>query len=83
METNMITVRLEPQLEQTVTTLSHQMGISKSEFMRKSITAFIDSMGQPSPWALGNTVFGKYESGQDNLSTDRKRLVKEKIEAKR
>ena len=79
----MITVRLEPQLEQTVNTLAHQMGISKSEFMRKSITSYIDSMEKPSPWALGSDVFGKYESGQENLSTDRKRIFKEKIEAKR
>lgn len=79
----MITVRLEPQLEQTVTTLAQQMGISKSEFMRKSITAFIDSMGQPSPWELGHDLFGKYDSGNENLSADRKKLVKEIIEAKR
>ena len=79
----MITVRLEPQLELTVNTLARQMGISKSEFIRNSIATFIDSLKKPSPWALGNDVFGKYASGQGNLSTDRKRIVKEIIEAKR
>ena len=79
----MTTVRLEPHLELTVDTLAQQMGISKSEFIRNSITTFIDSLKKPSPWALGNDVFGKYASGQGNLSIDRKKLIKEIIEAKR
>ena len=79
----MITVRLEPQLELTVNTLAQQMGISKSEFIRNSITTFIEGLKKPSPWALGNEVFGKYASGQGNLSADRKELMKEIIEAKR
>ncbi len=79
----MTTVRLEPQLELTVNTLAHQMGISKSEFIRNSITTFIDNLKKPSPWVLGNDVFGKYASGQGNLSIDRKKLIKEIIEAKR
>lgn len=79
----MITVRLEPQLEQTINNIAHQMGVSKSELIRRSITEFIEKLEKPSPWALGNDVFGKYASGQDNLSRDRKALFKEKIRAKR
>lgn len=74
----MMTVRLESQLEQKVTVLAHQMGISKSEFMRKCVILFIDSMNEPSAWDLGKDVFGKYESGQSNLSVDRKRLINDK-----
>ncbi len=79
----MITLRLDPKLEQTINTIAQQMGVSKSELIRKSITDFIDKLEKPSPWELGNDVFGKYASGKDNLSTDRKALVKEKIRAKR
>ena len=79
----MITLRLDAKLEQTINNIAHQMGISKSELIRKSITEFIKKIEKPSPWALGNDVFGKYASGKNNLSSDRKSLIKEKINAKR
>lgn len=79
----MITLRLDPQLEQTINNIAHQMGVTKSELIRKSITEFINNLEKPSAWELGNDVFGKYESGQENLSSDRKILVKDKIRAKR
>ena len=79
----MITLRLDPELEQTINKIAHQMEISKSELIRTSIIEFIAKLDKPSPWKLGNEVFGKYASGVDNLSRDRKSLVKEKIKAKR
>lgn len=79
----MITLRLDPKLEQTINNIAHQMGVSKSELIRKSITEFIGNLDKPSPWELGGEVFGKYASTQENLSRDRKMLVKDKIKAKR
>ncbi len=79
----MITLRLDPKLEQSINNVADQMGISKSELIRKSITEFIEKLEKPSPWELGNAVFGKYASDNDNLSTDRKVLVKQKIKVKR
>ncbi len=79
----MITLRLDPKLERTINNIAQQMGVSKSELIRKSITEFIGKLEKPSPWALGNDIFGKYASGKDNLSSDRKALIKEKIRAKR
>jgi len=79
----MITLRLDPQLEKTVNNFAQQMQISKSEFVRQSIFAFIEQQEKPSPWELGKDFFGKHASGQSNLSVDRKTLIKEKIRAKR
>ncbi len=45
-------------------------------------TVKLEPKPKPSPWALGKDVFGKYESKQNNLSTDRKIIVKEKIETR-
>ena len=59
------------------------MGVSKSELIRKSITDYLGNLDKPSPWELGNDLFGKYASGQHDLSINRKVLVKEKIRAKR
>ncbi len=79
----MITLRLDPKLERTINDVAHRLGLSKSELIRKSVTEYIDKLEKPSPWELGNDIFGKYASGQDNLSKDRKTLLKEKIRAKR
>jgi len=78
----MITLRLDSKLEQSINTIAHQMGVSRSEFIRKSITDYIDKLEQPSAWELGNNLFGKHSSGTGNLSTDRKQLIKEKIRVK-
>ena len=79
----MITLRLDPQLEKTVNNLAKQMQISRSELVRQSIFAFIEKQEKSSPWELGRDFFGKHASGQNNLSVDRKTLIKEKIKAKR
>lgn len=79
----MLTLRLDSKLEETINNLSQQMGISKSELIRKSITEFISKLEKDSAWELGQDVFGKYASNQTNLSQDRKKLVKEKVKAKR
>ncbi|HHJ40423.1 MAG TPA: CopG family transcriptional regulator [Methylothermaceae bacterium] len=79
----MITLRLDPKLERTINDAAHRLGLSKSELIRKSVTEYIDKLEKPSSWELGKDIFGKYASGQDNLSKDRKALIKEKIRAKR
>ncbi len=79
----MITLRLDPELEQTINLVAYRLGISKSELVRKSITDFLAKLEKPSPWELGNDLFGKYASGRNDLSTNRKELLKEKIQAKR
>lgn len=65
----MITLRLDPKLEQTINNVAHQLGVSKSELIRKSITEFIDKLDKPSAWELGNDIFGKYASTSESLST--------------
>jgi predicted DNA-binding protein len=79
----MITLRLDSQLEQTINSVANQLGVSKSELIRKSITDFLGNLEKPSPWELGGDLFGKYASGQHDLSINRKVLIKEKVSAKR
>ncbi len=79
----MITLRLDPKLEQTIKITSKNLGISKSELIRKSILNYIDKLNPPNAWDVGQDLFGKYASGQSDLSVRRKELLKDKIRAKR
>ena len=79
----MITLRLDHKLEQHIQNAAKMLGVTKSVLIRKSITEYLAKLNTPTPWELGESVFGRYASGQDNLSTDRKSLIKIKIQAKR
>ena len=76
----MITLRLDPELEKSVRRTAELLGISKSELIRKSLADYLSKLSKPSPWELGKNYFGKYASGQTNLSADRKRLLKKKMQ---
>ena len=79
----MITLRLDPELEDSIQRTAELLGISKSELIRKSVADYLSKLSRPSPWELGKDYFGKYASGQSNLSADRKLLIKKRIMAKR
>ncbi len=78
----MITLRLDQTLETEIQTTAAMLGLSKSELIRVSVTEFIQKQKRPDPWDLGNDLFGKYASGDGNLSVNRKAIMKEKIKAK-
>lgn len=78
----MITLRLDPKLEQAVNITAKNLGLTKSELIRKCISDYIGKTKSLNAWNAGKDLFGKYSSNQGNLSVDRKRIVKEKIRAK-
>jgi len=79
----MITLRLDPKLDQIVSNAAKNLGLSKSELVRKSLVEYIGKLSKPSAWETGQDLFGKYASGQEDLSYNRKALLKEKVKAKR
>lgn len=79
----MITLRLDPNLEQSISNTAKNLGLTKSELIRQSIHEYLGKLSKPNAWDAGHDLFGKYSSGHSNLSTDRKGLVKDKIRAKR
>ena len=79
----MITLRIDPEDEQAVEAAAKNLGISKSEFVRESIAEYLASQEQPDAWEIGKDLFGKHSSGDGNLSSKRKELVKEKIRQKK
>ncbi len=79
----MITLRLDPALEQIINNTAKNLGLTKSELIRKSILEYLNRLDKANAWEVGQDLFGKYSSGLKGLSTERKTIVKKKIRAKR
>lgn len=79
----MITLRLDPNLEKEINTVAKNLGLTKSDLIRKSLIEYLGKIENPNAWELGKDFFGRYSSGLKNLSVDRKTILKEKIRAKR
>ena len=79
----MITLRLDPQLEQLLKNTAENLGLSKSELIRRSILDYIGRLKPRNAWDAGQDLFGRHASGRDDLSARRKELIKDKIRAKR
>ena len=79
----MITLRLDPNLEKEISTVAKNLGLTKADLIRKSLIEYLKKLESPNAWELGKNFFGRYSSGQKNLSVDRKTILKEKIRAKR
>ena len=79
----MITLRLDSTLEQAVNNAAKTLGLTKSDLIRKSILEYLGKLGKQNAWEAGQDLFGKYSSGRNDLSADRKKIIKDKIEAKR
>ena len=79
----MITLRLDAKLEQAINNAAKNLGLSKSELIRKSIYDYLERLSKQNAWEAGEALFGKYSSGLGNLSINRKELIKCKIKAKR
>ena len=79
----MITLRLDPDLEYAITNTARNLGLTKSDLIRKSILEYLRKLEKQNAWEAGQDLFGKYSSGYHNLSSDRKKNFKDKIRAKR
>lgn len=80
----MTTVRLPAEIEQKLRSLAESSRKSKSDLIKEALELFFaaEQTGKDS-YELGKNLFGKYGSGRRNLSRDYKKLLKDKIGAKR
>ena len=79
-----ISLRLDSQTEKSIERYAKQDRCTKSELIRGLITQFIEKRkGKQSAWDLGKDLFDQESSGAGNLSTDRKKLVREMVNAKK
>lgn len=79
----MLTLRLDSEQERKLNYLAELLGVPKSEIVRKSLRAYFNMVEQSSAWNAGKSLFGKYSSGQTDLSENRKSILKQKLLDKR
>lgn len=79
-----ITVRLPEALDEKLRLRLETERKGLSDFVREAIAEKLDREGpeRPSPYELGKNVFGRYGSGRDDLSTNRKAILDELLRAK-
>ena len=80
----MISVRIDPTLENELSLVAKEKGMSKSKYLRGLIIEKLETerVHKKTPWELGKHVFGKFDSGRSDLSKNRKAILKEKIREK-
>ncbi len=80
----MTTVRLPDDIEKRLASLSRTKKKTKSELIKEALEQFFYQQGnEKDSYELGKEYFGQYGSGKGNLSVGYKKLIKEKINAKR
>jgi len=78
-----ISVRLSDKSETELRLRSRRMGRPLSDFVREAIEEKLErEVRNESPYSLGKELFGRHGSGDSNRSSDRKRLIREKIRKK-
>ena len=79
-----ITIRLPEALEAELRVKLETHGMALSAFVRAAIAEKLEREAEqgPFPYAGDLHLFGRHDSGRDDLSTDRKAIVREKLRAK-
>ncbi|RWX44896.1 Ribbon-helix-helix protein, copG family [Candidatus Electrothrix aarhusensis] len=70
----MITSRLDAETKQLLNETAKKLDLTKSELIRKSVREYPEKQNQPNAWEAGKDIFGKYSSGSENLSSNRKKI---------
>lgn len=79
-----ISLRLDDRLSKKLAAAAKARGISKSELIRACLDEYLASTRQgPTPWELGQHLFGCYDSGRGDLSVRAKEIARERMHARR
>ncbi len=79
----MISVRLPKDLEEKLELYALKQKVTKTEIIKKALAEYMEKNSEEkSPYELVENLFGKYGSGQGDLSVKYKKKVREKIDTK-
>ena len=76
----MFSVRLDDELDKKIQALSEKTKANKSEIVREALTEYLEAReAEEKPYELGQDLFGRFGSGEGDLSATYKRRIKEKL----
>ena len=79
----MIAVRLPDKMEKKLNTYAEALNKTKTDVVREALTLYFNKNDEcKTAYEVGESLFGKYGSGRNDLSTTYKQKLKEKIRAK-
>ncbi len=79
----MVSLRLTNDFEKKLERVAEIEKKSKSEIIKLALKQyFIYYDNEKSPYELGEDLFGNYGSGENNLSTNYKKILKDKLREK-
>jgi predicted DNA-binding protein len=79
----MTSIRLSKELAEKLNSLAERENITKSEIIKEALEEYlIDYEKKANPYDLGKEFFGKFGSGQGDLSASYKQKVSNKIDEK-
>ena len=81
----MLAVRLPEELENRLNSYTQKTDKTKSEIVKDALRLFFQTQEKEeslTPYELGKTFFGRYESGSDDLSVNYKEKLKGKLREK-
>jgi hypothetical protein len=79
----MTTARLPDELEKRLETASKARNVAKSMMVKEALVQYLDLVEEEkTSYELGLPYFGKYGSGEGDLSVSYKKRMQEKIGAK-
>jgi hypothetical protein len=81
----MLAVRLNERLEEELTYYTKIYAQTKTEVVKEALKLYFEIQREKNkkrPFELGKELFGRYESGESNLSTSYKKRLKEKLSEK-
>ena len=79
----MIAVRLPYKMEKKLNAYAEALSKTKTDVVREALTLYFKKNDESkTAYEVGESLFGKYSSGQDDLSSTYKQKLKDKIRAK-
>lgn len=76
----MTSIRLPKELEEKLNSFAERENVTKSEIIKEALENYFDDYEEKTnPYDLGKEFFGRYGSGQGDLSVSYKKKVRNKI----
>ena len=81
----MLAVRLPEDLEYELNRYARSLHKTKTDIVKDALALFFKAQSESSkktPYELGESLFGRFQSGRDDLSSTYKKKLKEKLNEK-